>query len=139
MPFEPPVIASTPWQLQQLGNAMSQAGNAENGYSWGGQLWRNLLTGLSGGAVDVMGISQHNRDIKANGGTPGNAILSGLGSALTAFQEQFLNSNGQTKGALNNLRAGVISEYIKKYLPWVVLGLGVVVGGMVLLFRKKRR
>jgi hypothetical protein len=104
-------------------------------YSFGGELWRNTLTGLSGGLIDVMGISQHNREIKAAGGSTGGALLSALGAAGVAGQNQFFNSNGSYTGA-DAIRGGAISEYIKKYMLQIVF---IILGVALLLFVALRK
>ena len=107
------------------------------GYTWGGTLWRNLVTQLSGGTVDAMGISQHNREIKASGGSTTSALLDALGSAFVSGQDRFMQTTGKTGSFADSIKAGIIAEYAKKFLPWIILILFVVVFGIYKIAKRK--
>lgn len=135
MPYDQPITVSTPYQLQQLNTALSQPNT--QGYTFLGQLWRNAVTNLTGGLVDVMGISQHNREIKASGGSTGSALLEALGSAVVSGQNQFLGSSGTGGGFIDSLKNGAVVEYVKKYLPWLIIGIAGLTTVLVLIFRRR--
>lgn len=133
--FTPITVATPSYTAQSLENAL--ASPATPGYTFLGQLWRNAATSLSGGLVDVLGISQHNRDIKANGGNTTSAVLEALGAAIVSGQNQFLNAAGNSGDAGASVKAGVLSEYVKKYFPWLLLGVGGLTTLLVLAFRRR--